>query len=84
MSGTKALLYTRMSIVFTVSKKLHRVLHLLRGQRRYFKTFKEPRNRSQGIDSLSLSSQAGWYDNHIPTLFLAPIDFSKIPAQFKP
>ncbi len=27
------------------------------------------------------NSMAGWYDNPIPTRFLAPIDCSKIPAQ---
>jgi hypothetical protein len=34
-------------------------------QRRYFKTFEEPRNQFQGIDSASLSSLAGRYDNSI-------------------
>jgi hypothetical protein len=48
-------------------------------QRRYFFTFKEPRNRFQGVDSASLCSLAGRYDNLIPTRFLAPIDYSKIP-----
>jgi hypothetical protein len=37
--------------------------------------------RSQGIDSASLCSLAGRYDNPIPTRFLAPIDYSKFPAQ---
>jgi hypothetical protein len=37
--------------------------------------------RSPGIDSTSLCSQAGRYDNPIPSRFLAPIDCSKIPAQ---
>ncbi len=60
---------------------LFRYLKLLTSQRRYFKTFKEPRNRLQGIDSTSLCSLAGRYDNHIPTWFPAPIDYSKIPAQ---
>jgi hypothetical protein len=32
----------------------------------------EPRNRFQGIDSASLYSLAGRYDNPIPTRFLAP------------
>jgi hypothetical protein len=40
----------------------------------------EPRNRFQGIDSASLCSLAGRYDNPIHTWFLAPIDCSKIPA----
>jgi hypothetical protein len=46
----------------------------------YFKTFMEPRNRFQGIDSASLCSLAGRYDNPIPTRFLAPTDCLKIPA----
>jgi len=43
-----------------------------------------------GIDSASLCSLAGRYDNPIPTHFLAPVDCSKIPAlisdggRFKP
>ncbi len=37
--------------------------------------------RSPGIDSASLCRLAGRYDNSIPTLFLAPIDCSKIPAK---
>jgi hypothetical protein len=47
----------------------------------YFKTFMEPRNRFQGINSASLCSLAGRYFNPIPTRFLAPIDCLKIPAQ---
>ncbi len=46
-------------------------------QRRYFLTFKDPRNRFQGMDSASLCSPVGRYDNPIPTRFLAPIDCSK-------
>jgi hypothetical protein len=38
--------------------------------------------RRSGIASASLRSLAGRYDNPIPTRFLAPIDCSKIPAQF--
>jgi hypothetical protein len=41
----------------------------------------EPRNRFQGMNSVSLCSLAGRYDNPIPTWFLAPIDCLKIPAQ---
>jgi hypothetical protein len=52
-----------------------------KGRDGFFKTFKEPRNRFQGIDSASLCSPAGRYDNPIPTRFLASIDCSKIPAQ---
>jgi hypothetical protein len=40
----------------------------------------EPRNRFQGMDSASLCSLAGRYDNPIPPWFLAPIDFLKIQA----
>jgi hypothetical protein len=40
----------------------------------YFKTFMEPRNRFQGMNSASLCSLAGRYDNPIPTRFLAPTD----------
>jgi hypothetical protein len=36
---------------------------------------------SPGIDSVSLCSLAGRYDNPFPTRSLAPIDCSKIPAQ---
>ena len=42
--------------------------------------FKEPRNQFQGIDSASLCSLAGQYDNPLPPRFLAPIDSLKIPA----
>ena len=41
----------------------------------------EPKKRFQGINSASLFSLAGRYDNPLPTRFLAPIDCSKIPAQ---
>jgi hypothetical protein len=43
----------------------------------------EPRNRFQGINSASLCSLAGRYDNPIPPRCLAPIDSLKIPAQFE-
>jgi hypothetical protein len=43
----------------------------------------EPRNRFQGINSAGLCSPAGRYDNPIPTRFLAPIDFIKIPGQYR-
>ncbi len=45
-------------------------------------TFKDSRNRFQEIDSASLFSLAGRYDNPIPTRFLAPIDCYKILAQY--
>jgi hypothetical protein len=37
-------------------------------------------NRFQGIDSASLCSLAGRYNNPIPTRILAPMDCYKIPA----
>ncbi len=40
-----------------------------------------PRNKFQGINSASLCSLAGRYDNPIPPRFLTPIRFLKIPAQ---
>ncbi len=43
-------------------------------------TFTEPRNRFQGMNSVSLCSLAGRYDNPISTRCLAPIDCLKIPA----
>jgi hypothetical protein len=39
-----------------------------------------PRHRFQGMNSASLCSLAGRYDNPIPPRFLAPLDFLKIPA----
>jgi hypothetical protein len=39
-----------------------------------------PRNGFQGMNSASLWSLAGRYDNPIPTRCLAPIDCLKIPA----
>ncbi len=52
----------------------------LRVQSPYFSTFVEPRNRFQGMNSASLCSLAGRYDNPIPTRFPAPIDCLKTPA----
>jgi hypothetical protein len=43
----------------------------------------EPRNRFQGMNSASLCSLAGRYNNPIPTRFLASIDCLKIPAQHR-
>jgi hypothetical protein len=40
-----------------------------------FQTFMEPRNRFQGMNSASLYSLVGRYDNPVPTRCLAPIDF---------
>jgi hypothetical protein len=42
----------------------------------------ELRNRFQGMNSASLCSLAGRYDNPIPPRFLAPIDCLKIPALY--
>ncbi len=47
-----------------------------------FLTFKRPRNLFQGIDTASLCSLAGRYDNAGPTRFPATIDCFKIPALF--
>ncbi len=41
----------------------------------------KPRNRFQGLNSASLSSLSGQYDNPIPTRFKAPTDCLQIPAQ---
>jgi hypothetical protein len=46
-----------------------------------FLNFKEPKNRFQGTNFVSLCSLAVRYDNPIPTRFLAPIDCLKIPKQ---
>ncbi len=46
----------------------------------YFLTCMGPRNRFQGMNSASLCSLAGRYDNPLPPRFLAPIDSLKIPA----
>jgi hypothetical protein len=41
-----------------------------------------PRNWFQGMNSASLCSLAGQYENPIPPWFLAPIDFLKISALY--
>ena len=43
--------------------------------------FMGPRNWCQGMNSASLCSLAGRYENPVPPRCLAPIDFLKIPAQ---
>jgi hypothetical protein len=43
----------------------------------------EPKNLFQGMNSASLCSLAGRYDDSIPPRFLAPIDSLKIPAPEK-
>jgi hypothetical protein len=45
-----------------------------------FLTFKERKNRFQGINSASVCSLAGRYDNPVLSLFLAPIGCLKIPS----
>jgi hypothetical protein len=45
-----------------------------------FFTSKAPRNRFQGINSTSLCSLAGRYDNPVPSRFLAPIECLIIPT----
>ncbi len=52
-----------------------------RMQEAVFLIFKVPKNRLRN-PSASLCSLVGRYDNPIPILFLAPIDCSKIPAQW--
>jgi hypothetical protein len=47
-----------------------------------FLNFDGATNQLAGIDPARLCSLAGRYDNPIPTRFLAPIDCSKIPAQY--
>ncbi len=66
-------------IVYIFSYPLFNTLLFI--QRWYFYSFKELRNRFQGMDSASLCSLAGRYHNPIPTLFLVPIDCYKIPTQ---
>jgi hypothetical protein len=47
---------------------------------RHFKTFQALRNRFQGINSTSLCSLPGRYDNPVPIQCIVPIDYPKIPA----
>jgi hypothetical protein len=56
-------------------------LRIIKGQSPYFSMFMGPRNWFPGMNSASLCSLAGRYDNPIPPRFLALIDFLKIPAQ---
>ncbi len=42
----------------------------------------EPRSGFQGMNSASICSLAGRYNNPIPTRFLAPLDRLKIPALY--
>jgi hypothetical protein len=63
-----------------MSSLLPSLLNNLHSGAGIFKPFMEPRNRCQGINSASLCSLAGPYDNPIPSRCLAPIDFLKIPA----
>jgi hypothetical protein len=56
-----------------ITKLLCRMVGYL-NQSPYFWTFIEPRNRFQGMNSASLCSLAGRYDNPIPSRILAPMD----------
>ncbi len=62
-------------------KSIPGLLKVVQIHRRYFKTFKEPRNRFQWFHFAGLCSLAGRYDNSFPTRFLTPIDCSTIQAQ---
>jgi hypothetical protein len=53
----------------------------IRGSEPVFLNLYGARNRFQGMNSASLCSLAGRYDNPIPPRFLAHIDCLKIPAQ---
>ncbi len=68
-SAVKAYLYVY-CIAHFIAKNRARVFKLLIAQ-----------NQFQGINSASLCSLAGRYNNPIPTRFLAPIDCLKIPEQ---
>ncbi len=65
------------AISYLVRKCLYRVY--TRVQSPNFLIFKEPKNCIRGINSASLCSLEGQYDNPIPSRFLAPIDCLKIP-----
>ncbi len=76
------------SLYFCCDTERHKICKRIEGgdpiysnQSPNFKTFKEPKNRFQGINSASVCSLAGRYNNPIPTRFLAPIDCFKIQAQ---
>jgi hypothetical protein len=68
--------YTSVSTVST----LQNYFKGIRGPCKNFFVFPRPRSRFQGMNSASLCSLAGRYDNPIPPRFLAPIDSLKIPA----
>ncbi len=58
-----------------------KIILLLTLQQAVFLNFYGAQESIPGNWSASLCSLAGWYDNPIPTQFLAPIGCSKIPAQ---
>jgi hypothetical protein len=64
------------SIVPRIRIRIHTKISWIRNT-----AVKEPNDRFQGINSASLYSLAGRYDNPIPIRFLAPIHCLKIPAQ---
>jgi hypothetical protein len=64
---------------FPLGCEIHEGIELgLKDLSPYFKMFMGPRNSF--LNSASLCSLAGRYDNPIPPRFLAPIDILKIPA----
>jgi hypothetical protein len=69
------LLYASWPTIVNLTTKSHTVTLSC-----YFWTCMGPRNRFQGMNSASLCSLAGRYNNPIPTPCLAPIDFLKIPV----
>jgi hypothetical protein len=65
-AGTKILCRSQLQLPFSDNKS--------------WLVFMEPRNRFQGMNSASLCSLAGRYDNPFPTRLLVPLDCLKIPA----
>ncbi len=59
----------------------HRRRHEMHTKARIFKLLRSPGSRFQGTNAASIFSLAARYDKAIPTRILAPIAFSKIPAQ---
>jgi hypothetical protein len=62
----------KISLIYKESRK---------GSELVFLNVYRAQNRFQGMNSASLCSLAGRYNNPIPPRFLAPIDCLKIPAQ---
>ncbi len=61
---------------------MYKVGHIIAGKSRarIFKLLRSPKIDPKELISAMLCSQAGQYDNPIPTRFLAPIDCLKIPV----